>query len=399
MVSAVTRLKIAQLRSLSRERNAWLRDGLLEKHSDTDLAFCLPLCMVGEHTWGLDVKTHLQAWDIYTPDALVEARKTEPFKRIEASWQEKRQYIQDAVHSLPEALKLKAETTLHNLTPALPDLSLYQPLTEPDSVIETDALLCSLDPVTGALIRLQNKLSGREWASPQNQIGLFSYQTFSKEDYDRFMEQYLTGRPDWAIKDFGKPGMEAFNAKSCSWSPKVSGIRQREEDDWLTLLVEKEISTGEEAIIPGMPQQIFIEYRVHKQKPVIDILLKWFGKKANRLPEALWFSFVPVVKEDGLWLMDKMGQEISPQEVIKNGGHKMHAITKLIRYADKSDTMKIDTLDAPLVAPGERTLLNFDNAKPAAGDGVHFCLCNNVWGTNFVMWFGEDMQYRFSIRC
>jgi hypothetical protein len=59
--------------------------------------------------------------------------------------------------------------------------------------------------------------------------------------------------------------------------------------------------------------------------------------------------------------------------------------------------MTIQTLDAPLVAPGERTLLNFDNAKPAPEDGMHVCLCNNVWGTNFVMWFDQDMSFHFTL--
>ena len=58
----------------------------------------------------------------------------------------------------------------------------------------------------------------------------------------------------------------------------------------------------------------------------------------------------------------------------------------------------IESMDAPLVAPGERNLLNFDNALPDPGDGMHFCLCNNVWGTNFAMWFEDDMQFRFKLR-
>ena len=57
------------------------------------------------------------------------------------------------------------------------------------------------------------------------------------------------------------------------------------------------------------------------------------------------------------------------------------------------------TYDAPLVAPGERKLLNFDNARSAPEAGMHFCLGNNVWGTNFVMWFEDDMRFRFAMRC
>lgn len=390
--------KIAQLRALSRERNRWLRDGALERHSDTDLAFSLSLCMVGEHTWGLDVKTHLQAWDIYTPDALAEARKTGPFQRIEASWQEKRQYIQNAVGLLPELLKSEAEATLEELKPVLPDLNQFEPLTNPGTVVETPGLSFGLD-THGALVHLQNKGTGREWASPKNPMALFSYQSFSQKDYDRFMDQYLTGRPDWALKDFGKPGMEAFGPRSYTYLPRLKAAWQREEGTQHILLVEMEVVTADGLPVPGCPSQIITEYRIHKEEPVIDITLKWFGKKANRLPEALWFSFIPITGKDGAWTLDKMGQEVDPCDIVKNGGHKLHAVAEDISYAEKQGIIKIETLDAPLVAPGERTLLDFDNAVPAAEDGMHFCLCNNVWGTNFVMWFDDDMQYRFSIRC
>ena len=47
---------------------------------------------------------------------------------------------------------------------------------------------------------------------------------------------------------------------------------------------------------------------------------------------------------------------------------------------------------------GNSSLLDFNNELPKVEDGVHFCLFNNVWGTNYTMWFEEDMQYRFVVR-
>jgi hypothetical protein len=98
-------------------------------------------------------------------------------------------------------------------------------------------------------------------------------------------------------------------------------------------------------------------------------------------------------------MMDKMGQSVSPSNVIKDGGHKLHAVADGVSYMDSNSKMTIRTLDTPLVAPGERNLLNFDNAKPAVADGMHFCLFNNVWGTNYTMWFDDDMRFRFKLQC
>ena len=136
-------------------------------------------------------------------------------------------------------------------------------------------------------------------------------------------------------------------------------------------------------------RKILAEYRLSKTSPQLQVTLQWFEKPANRLPEALWFSFIPETEPGGTWTLDKMGQDIDPNDVVKNGGRKLHAIQDGIRYEGKSGTLRITSLDAPLVAPSERSLLNFDNAPANPDNGMHFCLCNNVWGTNFVMWFDD----------
>ena len=57
-----------------------------------------------------------------------------------------------------------------------------------------------------------------------------------------------------------------------------------------------------------------------------------------------------------------------------------------------------DALDAPLVAPGQRSLLDFNNQQPDMREGVHVNLYNNLWGTAFPQWYGSDMRFRFVIK-
>jgi hypothetical protein len=57
----------------------------------------------------------------------------------------------------------------------------------------------------------------------------------------------------------------------------------------------------------------------------------------------------------------------------------------------------METLDAPLVAPGEPSLLDFNNRQPDMSQGVQVNLFNNVWGTNFRMWFDDDARFRFAL--
>ena len=51
--------------------------------------------------------------------------------------------------------------------------------------------------------------------------------------------------------------------------------------------------------------------------------------------------------------------------------------------------------DAPVVAIGERTPLGFTNTQPDLSKGIHSGLYNNAWGTNYIMWYGEDMRFRY----
>ena len=47
-------------------------------------------------------------------------------------------------------------------------------------------------------------------------------------------------------------------------------------------------------------------------------------------------------------------------------------------------TLKVLTsLDAPIVVIGQRKMLNYSTELPDLKEGVHFCLFNNLRGTNF----------------
>ncbi|WP_193580922.1 hypothetical protein [Paenibacillus aceris] len=121
------------------------------------------------------------------------------------------------------------------------------------------------------------------------------------------------------------------------------------------------------------------------------------NKQANRLPEASWFSLGLNVDNPNLWKMDKMGQLMSPLEVVKNGNRNLHAVNSGVYYRGSDGEVRLETLDAPLLSPGEKRVLQFDNSFAPLDGGMHFNLHNNVWGTNFPMWFEDNAKFRFSI--
>jgi hypothetical protein len=387
-------LKIAGFREMSRLRVNWLKENKLTFGDKTDLAFAIPLLMVAEHTWGLDVKRFLKDWDIYEPEDFNAARSKPNFRLMEQSWDEKRQYIADAFSNLPEGLAAQANERINGLRPVPAEKSRFTKMKNLEREIKTRFFKLNIDPKTGGIVRMTDNTTGAAWAGENNPLCLFSYQTFSKADYDRYQNQYLSKKPDWALGDFGKPGLEATGAISKTWMPSLKEAFTRKGKEGSYVLLELEVIDEKGAAVGGSPRNISLELFFPDNSRELQATLQWFNKLAYRMPEASWFSFIPPV-QTGSWIMDKMGQSIDFRDVVKNGNRKLHAIQEGVRLQDGTNNCSIASLDAPLVAPGERNFLNFDNHLPEVSEGVHFCLHNNAWGTNFRMWFEDDMKYRF----
>jgi hypothetical protein len=388
-------LKIAQLREISRFRNELLEKKIFHFGDSTDIAFGTPLLMVAEHTWGLDAKTWLKDWDIYKPEDFSAARSQPKYKLMEESWGEKRQYILDGIARLPQPEW--AEKRIAELKPLPPDKSGFTKLNKDELIFDTPFFNFSIDPAAGGIIQLRDKKSGIEWAGNRQPLFQYAYQTFSQGDYNRFFDQYLTQKVEWALRDFGKPGQEIAAAVSKTWMPVVKDIYMNQDEGGTTLLIDLVVTDGNNQAAGGSPGALTVELFFPNEKKEIQATLNWFNKPAHRLPEASWFTFIPTIQK-GSWILDKMGQPVDFRDVVKDGNRKLHAIHNDVRLEGSDHKCIIESFDAPLVAPGERNLLNFDNRLPDVKDGVHFCLHNNVWGTNFMMWFSEDMKFRFKMK-
>ncbi len=391
-------LKIAQFREIQRLRESWIAAGSLKAGDGTDLALLRRLLLAPEHTWGADTKTWLD-FDNLTPADLGRMLETKNYKVVQFSWAEKRQDLLDAVATLPATMRNQA-------TLAIQGLKAVEPAAAPGAehpagkLIETNHYLLGIDPKTGAMTRLRNKATGREWAGAANPVGLFAYQTLSKEDYDRFIAAYITTTADWAFKDFGKPNIERFGAVSQIWEPESASVRVSALKDTTRIVIQPKFE-DEQAFQSGraaFPRKAFIELLLPQAEPVIHLSLSWFEKPATRMPEALWLSFNPIAPVAAGWTLDKCGEPVSSLDVAASGNRHMHALGKGFAYREGAHRFEVETVDAPVVALGERTPLGFSNTQPDLSKGVHSSLFNNAWGTNYLMWFGEDMSFRFVLR-
>lgn len=391
-------LKLARYRELARLRQQWIAQGNLHAGDATDIALLRHVLLEPEHTWGTDTKTWLDFTN-YTSAQLSKVLGEKNYKVVEFSWEEKRKDLFDGVATLPAPLRSQAEEAIRNLDARPPQMPQGKAVRAGEE-IETQHFIVKLDSTTGAIHRLRRKHSGREWASPDHPLALFSYQTLSQEDYARFLAAYTVIHAEWLQCDLGKPNIANYGAKSQEWVPTVVAMHAERGAQGHRVLVEMEIRDAEaqQSGRTAFPSKMYLELFLPDAEPEVQLNFFWFQKPAMRLPESLWLTFNPIVSNPQGWTMDKSGEPVSPFDVVAGGSRHMHAVTRHVTYADDKGAFVVEPLDAPVIAVGGKSPLNYSREQPDLSDGIHSNLFNNAWGTNYIMWYGGDMRFRYRLR-
>jgi hypothetical protein len=232
---------------------------------------------------------------------------------------------------------------------------------------------------------------GEEWAA-NGPLAQFRYQCFDAASFDLFLSRYnphLADTASWAVKDFTKPGLECVEGVAQQDLSPASLKFERDVDD---VWVEMVMPAREESCY-GAPRIVQLHY--HFGDDEIEIDFQWFDKAACRLPEASWIGFG--LPSDGDWMMEKMGTPVSPLDVARGGNRALHALDSGRVYQSTGAGLCLESVDAPLFSPGRPRILEFDCEQPELAQGWHINLHNNLWGTNFPMWFADNMRFRFRL--
>ncbi len=376
--------KVQRFRELMRLRKEWLRSRRLLPDSRCYIQFSRSMALVAEHTWGLSLGAYLPDTTHYTNEQFARARRRAAFRYCELSWQEQREYLDDAVEALiPAGLAEEAKTALAALTPRRPQARDWREGLSGSSPIR-------LDPHTGAVTGFT--MHSAQLSAPEG-LGVFRYRTFSAADLERFRAEYNGPAAAVASVDFGKPGLRPEDAESRWWMPTVQGVWSRAQGRQ-TLL---RLGFPEEAHRRyGAPAEIWLEIEADAVRGALAWTLSWFDKTATRLPEAFWFSFALPLPQGASWRLLKLGREIDPADVVSRGGRSLHATGGAVTRGGNPN-WRLDTPDAPLIAPGAPALARFTDEIPDARAGLHINLFNNLWGTNFPAWNEDDMKFRFCL--
>lgn len=354
------------------------------------------LLLVPEHTWGLDEKLWLGErddqgnwihgeYDTFIKEDFVKEEKTEKFQRMEKSWWEQRAYVERAAENVPERLMEKTQRCMDEYHRSPWDIKGYQeihpdgnqyynlnPLNGWNLVINKNGAVCHMEK------------DGKKIADETHTLAEFSYEVFSRQEYAGFLECYQTSDELWAHEDFDKIGMEKAVSHYQEYRPQVTGVYQRDE----TVVIRMVLPEEAVSLYGGM-RKLETVIRAEKEQILVDFA--WWGKEATRVAEGSWMKFGISEKITGI---RKLGRLINPGEVVLHGNRRLHATDGKIYF----ETITVQPLDSPIVSVGEKGLLKFPEEEADLRGGIYCNLHNNIWGTNFPMWYGEDARFRFLIQ-
>lgn len=419
--SAADPYKSAALRELMACKREWLADGSITRGSDEYVRFTDALLCVAEHTCGMDMKKYFADYENYLKTDFQKARKADaikirhPFRDFpqniftivacargeykkgsyqtaEKSWAEQRAYIDKAVNGLSSAHKKQAEAAILKLRPVNPIV--HKTPFQADAPLQMGAWELRLNEYGGIGELLHNGNA----VLKANRQPFLEYRSFGKADYDFWLSHYsrdLQKNVTWAYGDFGRPLLKYADKKypqgRFTYKMTKASILQETKS---AIQVCVELACADNLCRElGAPRRVQIVYTLTADGLAFNV--SWFGKDANRLTEALYLHLFPA--NDKLEF-SKLGQAIDPYRVVSMGGRKLHAAESFTFDVENTEYRCINH-HAPVVSLGMGKILEFDNQfENVSENGVSFVLYNNVWGTNFPLWYEDNASFDFTIK-
>lgn len=408
--------KSASLRELMHLKREWLSDGSMQKGSREYNEFSDALLCIAEHTCGMDTKTYFADYESYLKPDFQKARKRDkiiikhPFRDypynilniinkirfkssysiIEKSWAEQRSYIEKAVNALSDAHKEQAKSALKRLIPEnLTDASQYQPYCKALKFSNFEFGLNEFGGI-GAFA-----YKGNDIIKKNNNV-LIEYRVYTSRDYDFWFKNYARNfdkNAVWGYPDFGRPLLKCVDGKypEGSFYYKKDSAYVTQEDTCIKVFVNLKCS-NEVCEKAGAPRTVQIIYTLSSSGLKFDVL--WCGKDASRLTEAIFLHLYPNTAD---FKLVKVGSLIDYNSTVSMGGRNLHAVEKCVM---KNDFGTFDFINrhSPLISIGRGKILEYDNKiESIEKDGVSYVLYDNVWGTNFPLWYEDNARFEFDI--
>eukprot|EP00040_Diaphanoeca_grandis_P003118 m.23826 g.23826 ORF g.23826 m.23826 type:complete len:790 (+) comp14371_c0_seq1:140-2509(+) len=430
-------LKNAQFKEACRQRTACVASGKCNPASASMKAFDRLLVKVPEHTWGISMAWFLPDYENMSNPLFEAARSSvQPlgflknrstgggdYNTTVNSWIEQRLFVTEA----PKLLATDHPQLATSLATALYDLAHVTIPTPTGSLVDnptTATFMCRGLEVgfdaRGAITTLGSL------GDATHPLGLYQYQTFTNEDYNVFLQDFAArgdgdctnikpGDPD-STKCYGfrKPNVTSANPKHRVVFPSLTKLWHTATNDGCDFTVEMAMDT-EVHTLAGAPERIVANVVVNATQNTVEWDVVQVNKQATRLPEAGFFSFnpAPAAADPKGYTLDVLGSVMDPRDVVGSGpgGSNLNAsvyggsphlrgveAVSWTAQSPSTSSLRLTSLDVPIVCTGVATpFVTPRTQAPDMREGVHFNIFQNIWNTNYVLWYPfspEDKNVR-----
>jgi alpha-mannosidase len=413
--------------------------------------------LFGEHTWGIDIKSNLlpgrNSERAFGKNNMEKDRLKFPdsYVKTEASWEEQKNYINQAEKALSQVLPFTATnsniigvynplawerqdakiTLIRNKRGTLMDRETkekysvneegdayigsigamsyrtfeYAESKEPSSaaaiaskqsdksILENNAIRIEVNTQTGCITSFYDKINHKEWAV-DGRFGQYEYDVYGKEEIIDFVKTYAYDLMDWYINDFGKPGYPRISHKK--YDPQLTNVQILNGENWGTIKITY-TSPLESFKEYGNGEGITVTIRLEDTQSFADIEVTVDQKAASSFAESGHFTFA-LKADHPNYRFQKLGSVVNPLKDIEKGANsRLHCASHWIDVQEDEAGLAFIPFDTPLFSIGEKGIYQYSKEYIPQQAILHFNLFNNQWGTNFPQWIGGDFRYSFRI--
>eukprot|EP01083_Nonionella_stella_P077773 212520_1 len=403
--------KNAAHRNIMKLRRNCLKQNKCSLSSPAFYNFSRLLLKNGEHTWGastkkaLDEAQNAKGYSTYYNDEVLQMlssnNSVNNFTQMRRTWYEQRDYgLAYAVEALSYSndandidlyhrIQKVLNGRLHNVS--IPELSGFTKVMNKSTMFE----LCDrrytlqFNESNGAISWLYDHEKDVEYANgvTDHNIGLFWYQS---------VNQSLKGTP-------GKitlPNVYITSALVDLYQNTADGNRFVIEMRFGTERAMRDNLCANYSCI----ERIYNEVQISCDKRTIEMNLKIINKTLTRVPETLFFSFVPYKCVN--WSISSYGSAVRLNDVVGSGSWNVFSYgidgNVSCRFVqNESYLFNVESIDVGLtswkpveypdpMAQGMYAWANGYLVNSSQTDGFAFELFNNMWSTNYPQWYPFD---------
>lgn len=414
------------------------------------------LVLFGEHTWGLDVKTHLSWSRHYEKEEFLLDKKTENHLLMEKSWDDQRKYVRNAIDLIEEIKSeaynfsgekfsvfnplawerdewinidtvkakiigktivddtTKSEVVVENTISGLKMKVLSLPAMgfktfsliektskeeklseENDFELENNFYKIKVDPVRGCIASLFDKALSKEWVKENsNGIGQYQYDIYSRFDMSHYLRKYTYLFSGWWCDDAGKIKYPDIEHKT--FTPNDFTIKKAATSNSKSLIIESTI-TDESVKEFGNAKKVITTITIYNDSNFIDIKLDLEAKEETPVTEAGHMVF-PLNLKDYKIKINKLGCVVDPEkDIVEDANNLLYCCENWVDISDKDSGMSIITYDTPLFSVGKPAIYDYSGKYNQSNSTLYFNLFNNMWGTNFPQWIGGTFSFKYRL--